>query len=161
MNEDDFDSSGMSDEEYQEYLREYIDRQQTEEQDEITQTYGADVIVAPEVVEEADKQEFSVRFDFTAKVMNVNDVEEWSKLVLQSLPDGTSVTIEATPKIVDVYDLTERHIGSKVRLVAGNRTVDGTLDAIYQTGGSAYSRTLIIDGEGYQAAFGLVTVNPN
>lgn len=157
----DFDSSGMSEEEYNAALQEFLEEQQEEMREELKRTYGDEA-----VIEDKDKGVeptlgFTVTFEFEARIMEESDVEAWAELVLKTLPDNTKVTIAAATTFVNVEDLTDKHVGNRVKVVIGAHTVEGVLDGVFSAGeGSGHARVLVINGTAWRTTFGVVEVNP-
>lgn len=151
----------MSEEEYNAALEEYLSEQQQELEAEVRGRYGDEALIDIKDAEEPTLG-FTVTFDFNARVLTESDLYDWAELVLKTLPDNTKVTIAAATTLVNVEDLTDKHVGNRVKVVIGAHTVEGVLDGVFAAGeGSGHARVLVINGKAWRATFGVVEVNPN
>lgn len=160
-NEDYFE--GMSPEEIKDWLASMLPGAQQEE------APLADVIAASPYSLVGDKpthpedippvHDYEVVLTFSTRDTRAQ-VEEFFEEVMESMPNGTRSSITTSGQVVSVDDLKPEHLKSRIRVTVSGRLIEGTLDAVYDSGlGSGISKTLVIDGKAWVMSFGVVELN--
>jgi hypothetical protein len=87
------------------------------------------------------------------------EVAGWlDTIVLPSLPENAKATINLSEIAMSADDLTEDHIGYKVRFAAKDgREVIGKLDNVLPTNRD-YAKVLVVDGIAHHVTFGVVRI---